>query len=253
MTALNHKVLNKKELSELIQRYKSGDKNAFDLILQHNERLVYRIAMYYLNSNSCGDVTIDDLMQLGRIGLFQAIERFDPGRNVKFTTYAVYWIRLNIRRMGTKEGSSISMPSHVFIERGKASKARAELFQELDREPTCKEIHEKTGIKPIYISTLQMHTFSIDTPFNDCENDNRELVGENDTENEVFSTLTAEQVRETVETLDQPGKKVLKLHFGFGDEKPKSLLQISRQLNLTIGQVRDIYTRSMFIIRKKLV
>lgn len=142
---LDHVLLPDEEIRSLVAAYQEGDQAAGERVIAHNERLIYDIAAHYYHARVTGDVGMEDLMQLGRMGILRAMRKFDPRKPVKFSTYAWHWIRQSIRRHGMRAGQGVTMSYHATDTRGRIGVARAAFEQANGREPTVAELAAATG------------------------------------------------------------------------------------------------------------
>ena len=238
---------------ELALKIEQGDSNARSLFVESNLRLVVSVAKRYCNRG----VPFLDLIQEGNIGLMKAIDKYDVKREIKFSTYAVWWIRQAIERAITDKSRNIRLPVHLYEKIGAYKKTVAKLEDKLNRQPTTNEIAKEMGLtisQVTNLNKLQTDTVSINT-----------LIGDKDTELENFIPAfekTPEDIviNKTLRTqiwkeldncnLKAREKNVLKLRTGYIDGEPKTLEQISKEYGITRERVRQIEAKALEKIRK---
>ena len=160
--ALNHTLLTAAQTAEFVKLAKKGDKDAETALVVHNQRLIYKIAMHYFASGATGDAPIEDLMQEGLIGFYQAIAKFKNNKGSKFTTYASWWIRQRIRRYGIRGGMRISLSYRTTERRSVAIHSREKLTKKLGREPAVDEIMKDTHLGKNVVESIGIQIISTD-------------------------------------------------------------------------------------------
>ncbi len=147
MRSYNLPLLSEDEIRVLIARYRAGDNEAAEKVIAHNENAIYRLARRYHATGVCGDVAMDDLAQLGRMGLLQAMKAFNIRDDNRFMTYAWYWIRLYIARYGKHEGQQVSLSYRANEHRGRVGQMAALFEQQHHRPPTPTKSPKPPGWK----------------------------------------------------------------------------------------------------------
>ena len=150
-------LLSKDEEYELALKIKEGDKKAKDLMINSNLRLVIIIAKKFIGRG----LLFDDLIMEGNIGLMKAVDKFNPKKGFRFSTYAMWWIRQSIERGISTSGRLIRIPIHVLDNLSKCYKATKEIESKLERKPYISEIGERTGIKERKLEGILNSNFSI--------------------------------------------------------------------------------------------
>ncbi|MBF0931852.1 MAG: RNA polymerase sigma factor RpoD/SigA [candidate division SR1 bacterium] len=235
-------LLNYEEEKEVARRIKKGDEEAKKKLIESNLRLVISIAKRYLGSR----LTFSDLIQEGNIGLIKAIEKFDPDKEFKFSTYATWWIKQSITKAIADMTRHVRIPVHLIDEINSYNKTYQLLFQKLGREPTSKEIGQKLGFPIKKIKKLEEVIFgnvSLDREVGDEGRDTlADLL-------EDGNTLRPDQLAERaalrnnldsiLAMLDDREAKIVKMRYGI--DGPKfTLEQVGEEFDVTRERVRQI-------------
>ena len=243
-----YKLLTAAEEVELAQRIERGDKEAKDLMINSNLRLVVSIAKKYQGHG----ISLLDLIQEGIIGLIRGVEKFDWRRGYKFSTYATWWIRQAVQRGVANKSRTIRIPVHIVEREQKISRAERELTTKLERTPTDEEIAERTKLSLKHVQEVRAAAravTSLDKPMG-AEGDTSfgDLIAGEDAEpaEEVHVSLAERAVRKAVDTLPEREREVVKLRYGMnGDRDPQSLEEIGRTLGITRERVRQIEAQAL--------
>ena len=216
-------LLSKDEEFELAERIKKGDRSARDHMISANLRLVVKIAHDYNNFG----LPLLDLISEGNIGLVKAVERFDPSKGGKLSTYAAWWIKQSIKRALANQSKTIRLPVHLVDRIAKMRKITGQLADELDREPSDEEIAYEMGLpvnKVAHLKSVSVRPSSLDAPIGeDGDTTFGELVGD---ENEAtpFETFQdksmSNDIRDVIAQLDDREAEIIQLRFGLnGDHR----------------------------------
>jgi RNA polymerase primary sigma factor len=231
------------EQNELVIKAKKGDKKALDKLIESNLRFVVTIAKEYLYSK----IPLEDLISEGNIGLFKAVEKFDLSKNIKFISYAVWWIRQSIVQSIYENGSIVRLPINRISINNKISKTKDILLKQLNREPTPQEISDfcdmcEADVKKSFSDCV--HAVEIETQYNDeseltvCDY----LEGDeySNMEQRVNRSAVYHEIGEVFSDLNKRESKILKMYFGLETGEEMNLRQIGEQMNLTNERVRQI-------------
>ena len=233
---------------ELAQRIEKGDDEARHQLCEANLRLVVSIAKRYVGRG----MQFLDLIQEGNLGLIKAVSKFDWKKGYKFSTYATWWIRQSITRAIADQARTIRIPVHMVETINKLIRTSKRLMQELGREPTPQEIAEEMEITPEKVMEIQriaQEPVSLETPIGE-EDDSHlgDFIPDHDvvTPDEAAAySMLKDQLFEVLETLTEREQKVLKLRFGLEDNRPRTLEEVGRQMDVTRERIRQIEAKAI--------
>ncbi len=246
-------LLTKEEEVELAERIKKGDKEARDHMISANLRLVVKIAYDYNNFG----LPLLDLISEGNIGLVKAVERFDPSKGGKLSTYAAWWIKQSIKRALANQSKTIRLPVHLVDRIAKMRKITAELADELDREPTDEEIAYSMGLpvnKVAHLKSVSVRPASLDAPVGeDGDTTFGELVGD---ENEASPLDNLQEksisndIKSVIDRLEDREAEIIQLRFGLDGNRPLTLEEVGEKFDITRERVRQIQNIAIHKMRR---
>ncbi len=248
-------LLTPQQESELAAKIKKGDAKAREQMINANLRLVVTIANDYANLG----LPLLDLISEGNIGLTKAVERFDPGKGAKLSTYAAWWIKQSIKRALANQSKTIRLPVHLVDKIAKVRRVSLQMSDELGREPTEDELGDELGIaseKVARLKILGIRPASLDAPL--VDDDSAEfgaLVGDEDAQTQ-FELLRDKNLRGEVDgliaVLDDREKKIISQRFGLDGGQPKTLEDVSKDFGVTRERIRQLQNIALAKLRRAL-
>jgi RNA polymerase primary sigma factor len=249
----NISLLTPKEEIQLAAKIKKGDKAARAQMIKANLRLVVKIAHDYSNLG----MPLLDLISEGNIGLMKAVERFDPKKGAKLSTYAAWWIKQSIKRALANQAKTIRLPVHLVDKISKMKRAAMKLSEKLGREPTDAELAEIVDMpvaKVAQLRTISVRPASLDAPIGDDDTTEfSEIVGDENaaTPFEMLRDKALRQdITEILTELEPREAEILTLRFGLDGNKPKTLEDVGRKFRVTRERIRQIQNIALHKLRR---
>jgi RNA polymerase primary sigma factor len=248
-------LLTPQEEIDLAARIKKGDREARALMIKANLRLVVKIAHDYANLG----LPLLDLVSEGNIGLMKAVERFDPAKGGKLSTYAAWWIKQSIKRALDNQSKTIRLPVHLVDKISKMRRVSLQMSEELGREPTDDELAEEIGLsrgKVSLLKTASIRPASLDAPISDDDSTEfGEIVGDEDAQTpfELLSDRNLrDEVGELLDVLDDRERKIIFQRFGLDGGKPKTLEAVGKKFGVTRERIRQLQNIALAKLRRAL-
>ena len=238
---------------KLAARIKKGDRNARTQMIRANLRLVVKIAHDYANLG----MPLLDLISEGNIGLMKAVERFDPAKGAKLSTYAAWWIKQSIKRSLANQAKTIRLPVHLVDKISKMKRLSMQLSEQLGREPTDQELADRLGVtraKVAQLKQMSVRPASLDAPIGeDDATEFGEIVGD-DNAATPFEMLRDKALRQDIadllEELDPREAEIVTSRFGLDGNKPKTLEEVGKKFKVTRERVRQIQNIALTKLRR---
>ena len=248
------KILSREEEIKLATSIQAGDPKAIQEMVRRNLKYVVTVANKYRGLG----ISLQDLIEEGNIGLIQAAKRFDVSRNVKFITYAVWWIKQAIMHSLAEQSGTVKLPVKQAGKVNKINKRSQQMAQALEREPTQAELAKDLGYDDEEINSI-MRAYrthlSLDSPLKDDDNtpyldllENQDFIPYDD---QLMQESLNKKVDQLLEDLSEREAKILKMRFGFFGEV-KTLEEIGKEIGLSRERVRQIEKRAKLKLKTKL-
>jgi RNA polymerase primary sigma factor len=240
---------------ELAARIKKGDKEARAQMIKANLRLVVKIAHDYGNLG----LPLLDLVSEGNIGLMKAVERFDPAKGGKLSTYAAWWIKQSIKRALANQSKTIRLPVHLVDKIAKIKRVSLSMSEELGREPTDQELADEVGLSAAKLSqlrTVSIRPASLDAPMNDEDGTEfGEIVGDDaavDPAENLSDKNLQEEISDLLRVLDDRERKIIMSRFGLDGGNSRTLEEVGEKFGVTRERIRQLQNIALAKLRRAL-
>jgi RNA polymerase primary sigma factor len=239
----------------LAKRIKKGDKAARETMIKANLRLVVKIAQDY----SGYGLPVADLISEGNIGLMKAVDRFDPVKGGKLSTYAAWWIKQSIKRSLANQSKTIRLPVHMVDKIAKLRRITVMLTEAFGREPTDEEVAEETGIprrKLAMLKQASQRPTSLDAPVNEGEGTAYgEIIGDERASNPL-DLLSDKNLQDNLggllTILDKRERAIIDERFGLTGKRPLTLEEVGREFGVTRERIRQLQNSALTKMRNAL-
>jgi RNA polymerase primary sigma factor len=246
-------LLTKDEEVDLANRIKAGDETARNHMISANLRLVVKIAYDYNNFG----LPLLDLISEGNIGLVKAVERFDPTKGGKLSTYAAWWIKQSIKRALANQSKTIRLPVHLVDRIARMRKITAQLADELDREPSDEEIAYAMDMpvnKVAHLKSVSIRPASLDAPVGeDGDTTFGELVGDENGATpyeDLQEKSMSNDIKSVIDRLEDREAEIIQLRFGLDGNRPLTLEEVGERFDITRERVRQIQNIAIHKMRR---
>ena len=240
---------------ELAAKIKAGDMQARNKMVRANLRLVVKIANDYSNFG----LPLLDLISEGNIGLIKAVERFDPAKGGKLSTYAAWWIKQSIKRALANQGKTIRLPVHLVDKIAKLRRTAVQMQEGLGREPTDEELGLELGLpsaKVANLKTLGIRPTSLDVPIGEDEGGGLgDIIGDDNAlpPSEALDIKSlSDDLKELLDDLEEREAEIIRLRFGLKGDRPMTLEEVGETFDITRERVRQLQNLALVKIRQGL-
>jgi RNA polymerase primary sigma factor len=249
-------LLTREEEIKLARRIKRGDSAARQQMIKANLRLVVKIAHDYTNFG----LPLLDLISEGNIGLMKAVERFDPKKGGKLSTYAAWWIKQSIKRALANQSKTIRLPVHLVDKIARMRRTAMRLAEELGREPTDEELAEEMGLSAAKVSQLRtaaIRPASLDAAMSQEDDSSSlgDMIGD-EAALTPYELLSDKNLRTAMagvlDVLDERELRILTMRFGLDGKKEMTLEEVGRKFRVTRERIRQLQNIALRKLKKEL-
>lgn len=248
-------LLRQEQEVELARKWAQGDLEAKKTLITSNLRLVVSIASKYAHL----DVPLADLIEEGNLGLMKAVEKFDPEKGFKFSTYAIWWIKQFILRYLTTQSHAIRLPSYKSEQIAKYRQVMERLQHKVGRHPTFAEIAKEMQLSEHVVEALHflsLHETSLEEEVSEENEKQLKQIIEDTTQEapwaEVERFFKDQKVVELLSQLDKREAEILRMRYGLEGQKPHTLREISQKLHLTRERIRQIQDKALKKLKRRI-
>jgi RNA polymerase primary sigma factor len=249
-------LLTVQEENDLAERIRNGDSEAREHMIKANLRLVVKIAHDY----SGYGLSLSDLISEGNIGLMNAVERFDPEKGGKLSTYGAWWIKQSIKRALANQSKTIRLPIHMVDKIARMRRIAAILAEALGREPTDDELAAELGLPRQKIAMLKQASqrpASLDAPINEGEATEYGEIISDETASDPLEMLTDKNLQDQIggllSILNERERKIIDERFGLTGLKPMLLEDVGREFGVSRERIRQLQNSALAKMRKALL
>jgi len=246
-------VLSAEEERQLGRKIKSGDKEALKKLIKHNLKFVVSIAKKYKNFG----VPFLDLINEGNLGLIRAAKKFDPDKDIKFISYASWWVKQSIIKFLTEQSTPIKIPIKAKSRNRKIDEIKKTLKEEYHQDPNKKEIMEVSGLSEKELKNAEFAKLSFDS-LDQFVGDDKDatlldFISESDDslEDRQIRESLIEDINAYLESLPEREQDIIRLRYGLYDGKPHTLREIGEKYNISKERVRQLEANIMSKLRRK--
>ena len=245
-------LLSSEQENSIGRKAKEGDKRSIDMMITSNLRLVVKIAKNY----RARGIPLLDLIEEGNLGLIHAVQKFEPDRGFRFSTYATWWIRQAITRAIADQARTIRIPVHMVETINKLLRVQRQLLQELGREPTPEEMAVELEMDVERVREIQkisQEPVSLETPIGEEEDSHLgDFIPDDDIpspQDAATTTMLRDQLFKTLDLLSEREEKVIRLRFGLDDGKIRTLEEVGKVFDVTRERIRQIEAKALRKLR----